>query len=679
MSETAVQLHQVRWDEDHSVLGFFEHALSIKDEHNLDAERQAEFNTAWYLGRQLQFWSREQRRMVTQENPHGRVRLTINLMRGLINGYVAKLGQAGLYLEGEPATDDLLDYERARLQTKVFDYYHRLLNLRRIVLRSDLTATLHGESFIKVVWDPESGDDYGIVRPDEVELSDEEFRKRYGDTAVAVRGGDLCVTDIPVFNICWGPPGVPFEEAEWVLEIYERSVGRVAERYRLRPEDIQADSDPDVRIIRPNETPLLQSAGRERREGVVLVKELWVKKNRQLPGLERGRHVVAVGRKIVRNSRNPYRHGRIPIIRWMLEEAPGSSRGETPVTDLLAPQADLNRAVSQFAENREVMANPVWLAPEMAIVDESEWNTAAGGVRRYRGPQAPRIEPGQSMPNAVMMMIQFTLRWMQDIIGLRDVSQGKNPAGVRAARSIALLREADDERLASVAQRRNDAWRNVGWLMLLTLEQYVTEERILRMTGDEQGSETLRLVGSRLGVPGRYGKLGISPYDVKVSTRGRPRSRSSMLEDIDRLMERGFLTPQNPEHVAYVLAFLDDDLRVQRDPKKDAREVQYQRNWRMVQGDYVAPDSLEDLETMLGVLREFCGKPFFRSLAPEIQGLFHRYEDEATMLMAQRSARRQVLIQQGIDQSGVRPAGMESQRLPAPVAPPGPSTRGAMS
>lgn len=679
MNDEIVQLHHVNWTEDPSILGFFEHALRVKEEHNLDAERQAEFNTAWYLGRQLQFWSRERRRMETQENPHGRVRLTINLMRGLINGYVAKLGQAGIYLEGEPATDDLLDFERARLQTRVFDYYHRLLNLRRTVLRSDLAAVLHGEAFLKVTWDPSAGEDYGIVRAEEVGMEEPEFRKKYGDSGVSIRGGDLRVADIPVFNIAWGPPGVPFEEAEWVLEIYERSVGYVAQRYGLKPADVPTDSDADVRIVRPNEVSLLGSAGRERREGVTLVKELWVASNSALPGLKRGRHVVAVGGKVVRNTANPYRHGRIPIVRWMLEEAPGAPRGETPVTDLLAPQADLNRSVSQFAENREVMANPVWIAPELSIVDAAEWNTAAGGVRRYRGPQPPRIEPGQSMPNAVMLMIQYTLRWMQDIIGLRDVSQGKNPAGVRAARSIALLREADDERMASVAQRRADAWREVGWLMLLTLEQYITEERLLRISGEEQTPEILRLTGSQLGVPGRYGKLGISPYDVKVSTRGRPRSRSSMLEDLDRLMERGFLTPQNPEHVAYVMAFLDDDMRVQRDPKKDARQVQHLRNWRMAQGEYTPPDTLEDLETMLGVLREFCGKTFFRLLAPEIQALFHRYEDEATMLMAQRSARRHVLIQQGIQGAGVRPAGPEAQPAPAPAAPPVPVPTGAIA
>jgi hypothetical protein len=658
--ETGVDdIRDVNWSEDDSIAAFIDHCLDLKAEHNLDAERQAQFNSSWYLGQQLKFWNKDRKRMETQANPNGRVRVTVNLIGGLCDAYIAKLGTAQITLEAVPQTDDLMDYERSRLMTDIFRYYDRYLSLPGTVQFGDLAALLHGECYIKVAWEPMAGRDIGPIGAADLGMDETEFTKKYGETPVKVKEGDLYVGVVPVFNVFWGPPGVPFNQAEWVVEVNERSSGYVIERYGLDPEEITYDSDSDVQIIRPNEQYVWGE--RERGEGIVLVKTLWVAQNKKLKGLENGRNCIVVSKKVVKNGPIPYQHRRIPIVQWRHSVAPGDPRGYTPVTDLLPVQADLNKAVSQFCENRELMANPVWMVPEHAIVNEKEWVAAAGGMRRYRGAQMPLIQQGAAMPIVVYSMLDQSRKWMQDIIGLRDISQGKNPAGVRAAKTVSLLKESDEERMAAVNRRRIDAWQQVGWLMLMTLRQYAREPRLIRILGDERAVLSRTYMGKDFGT-------SISPYDIKVSTTGDPRSRSARIDDMDRMMERGFLNPNVPEDKKYVLSVLGDDWRQPLDKKKEARELQHMRNFNMAHGKYLSPALFEDQEEMMEVMSQFRQKSFFRNLPLEVQALFNKYEEECISLMALRKPRWEQIALRALDTAGIQP------QQPQPATQMGPPT-----
>lgn len=647
-------LEAVRWSQDDEVLNFISHCLRLKEEYNIDAERQAQFNSAWYAGRQLQFWNKERRRMETQANPNGRVRLTVNLIGGLVDSYIAKFSLTPINLEAEAPTEDLLDYERARIRSKALEHYGRVLSMPSIVQESDLAAVLHAETFLKVVWNPVAGDELGPIAATELD-------GEMGTNGRKLRIGDIHVGHIPIFNVFWGPVGVPFQEADWVVEVYERSKSYTMDRYKLTRDDVATGGDADVRIIRPNETRFTTES-RERGEDIILVKTLWCRKNEAVGGLEQGRYCVFVGNKSVRNGKNPYQHGAIPIIRWCHTQVTGDPRGITPVTDLLPVQADLNRAVSQFCENRELMANPSWVYPEHSIVDGNEWTTQAGGGHAYRGAIAPKIELGAVMPAVVMDMMGQSWQWMQEIIGLREVSLGQNPAGVRAARSISQLKESDEERMAGVQLRRIEAWRKVGWLMLSTMRQYITEDRLVRIMGEDSAVATMTFTGKDFG-------KSLNVYDIKVGTSGLPRSRSTRLGDMDTAMERGFLNPQDPNDKAYVLGLVEGDTRKPLDPKKDAREVQHIRNYNMTHGEYLSPALYEDLETMVDVLRQFRTKTFFRSLDEDKQGLFERYEQECVKLMALRTVRLRALAQEALQSVGVEPTPPAQPTAP-PISPP---------
>ena len=651
MSDVARTFTDVNWKRKGDVQDFIAQLVNDKQTYNLDVERQSQINTAWYRGHQLR-WNPRTNRLMNQGNPFHRVRLIYNLMRGLVDGFNAKLALDKIRLISEPATEDIEDYDTADLQTKVLQYYQQAHNQQGLVDATDVSAVLTGEAFVKVVWDAQKGSEFDIT-PSDFDISAEDFDQEFGKELRGLQIGELSVSEIPIYNIWWGPRDTEFDQKEYLLEIYERSVASIMERYGLKAEQIKPEVDRSAAMWRHSRTNNYGSVVNKGDEAVTLVKELWVKPNKTLKGLARGRHAILIGDQLVKNEPNPYNHQRIPIVRRPFMIVPGETRGDTFVNDLLAPQMNVNKTVSQFAENRELMANPTWLAREASIVDENEWNSHPGGIRTYRG-EMPELKQGASMPNAVMQMFGSDLKIMQDIVGLRDVSQGKNPPGVRSGTGLAMLKEADDERMGRIAMWRRRFWMDIGRLELQVVNQYVTEDRIIRIAGDESESETATFNGSML--TGKRRNTGVEYFNVSIKTRGLPQSRSARIDEIDRALECGALNPaQDPYDKETVLDALE--LAVGRrdlSQKRKARRLQHKRNLKMAKGEYVPPDIHEDLDALSEELSWFWHEPFFPELPTK--GLFEQYEEEVVGLMALRQYRLKMIAQKALAKVGGAPA-----------------------
>ena len=636
------------WKSDQNVRSFVESKFLERDQFNFDRMRQSEINIAWYRGHQETRWHARERRLFRYPNPNKRVRLIINLMQPLIEGYISKLASDPINWVVEPATGDSGDFDIARLSTQILESYFYRMDVERIVEQCDRWATLTGQAFLKVCWDPFAGEEAASIGPEDVGLDAAAFRREFKSDAYSLKLGDLSIEPISLFNISWGPSECKFQDAEYVLVSYERSAAYCMERYGLDREQVKSAYDNSMRLYRPGDATAFGTVQTQPREDTCLVKEMWVRKNASILGLEQGRHVVVVGNETVKNAPNPYRHGRIPIVEYSLLEPPGQVRGETFVDNLIAPQATINVRVSQICEIAELNANPVWLAQLGSITNEDEWIDRRGGVRYFKG-ITPTLVPGSAAPPALLNEVQYQIRFMQDIAGIHDVSQAKNPAGTRSGRAIALLKEADDERLGPVAKRRRDFWSDAGYLALQTLAQFVTEERLVKVLGDENAWETAQFTGKSL--IGQNRGANISYFDVRIKSNGVPRSRSSREEAAMFLVERGFFKPDNPDDRETVMQIMEfGSTREPIDSTQDSRRRQQRYNQTMAMGQYVPPREEEDHEIQLEELQKFRRKDRFLSYPQDIQMLFARHEVERLMLMAQRTLKLQAIAQAGVSQ-----------------------------
>ena len=137
MNSATTLFSKVDWSDDASVRSFVNTAMRDREEHCANIERQAEINLAWYRGHQLLRWNRRTSRMQLLDNPYRRVRLVINLMRGLLDGFAAKLSLDKIRLKSNPQSDDIADIDAAALESKVLQFYQKYLDLQQVEDETD--------------------------------------------------------------------------------------------------------------------------------------------------------------------------------------------------------------------------------------------------------------------------------------------------------------------------------------------------------------------------------------------------------------------------------------------------------------------------------------------------------------------------------------------------------------
>lgn len=541
---------EIDWKSDSSITGFIQRALGWRDLDMRHAVEQGTLNTQWYLGYQDTFWDPELRQMVRQANPDGRVRLVYNQLRPAIETALAKMAMP-MPMRVVPTTDDPRDTEAAELQNMVAQHYHRKLGFDRLREQADVSAILLGGVFAKVTWDPTLGDPLG-VRPADVGLSESEFRATFGDM-LAERQGDVRVDLLTLNHVYWGPRGVQFEAAEWVIELHETSRTSVADRFGLPIEEVPCAYDGEERlIVRPTATGPDGSPEYVTDRDTVRVCVLWVKPSSSLH--PHGRHVVCLNEhKVLRKGPLPYRHESIPIVYWPYDIMDGQTVGTTPVTNALPPQADLNQAVSNIAEICESHARPMMFIQEDGLVDPSELSNRIGGAFRVRpGFKEPWTQPGIPVSPSLSRRIEAAMRQIQDLLAAPDIMQGRLPSSqVRSGLAVDLLQEPANRRHERRLAARARWFQDIMRLVLSTTEQYVSEQRLISILGDDSRWRTTAYTGSRLRLSRR------EAVDISVENDGMVHSRASTMSMVNTLLQAQILSPTVPAEKAYVLKTLN--------------------------------------------------------------------------------------------------------------------------
>jgi len=637
---SAVRFSKVKWKDADSALAFVEQAFADKLEYNRTFEAQATLNTAWYAGYQELLLRGNA--LTRAPNPHGRPRLIYNYIQPLLDGRLAKIGFDPVNFELLPATPDLQDADTARLGTRVLGYYQRRLQMADLVEENDRWAALTGESFVKVTWDPYAGEEIDALG--ESGLSQSEFKNVYG-AEPELTEGDLCVAVVSSLNLFWGPRGVPYEKADWVLEVSERSRQYVAERYELSEAELdELGNDDEITIHRLSDVTaggVLTHTVRD--DDVCIVKELWVRPTAKLP---KGWHTVVVGKFVPRNGPNPYDHRLPPHVRFRDVIVPGRERGMSVVDQLIGPQSDLNANMSQQVMIRHLMSNPKWAVRQGSLRNTDEIGDDPGEIIEYLGDKEPHLIQGAGLPNSCIATMQQTMRFMQDIAAQRDVSQARVPSGVRSGVAIRALQEADDARTAASSRRRREGWEQVGRLMIKTAAQFVREERMGRVLSDENRWEVFRFNGEMLYSNGRR---GVSEYDVVVSTSGLPRSRIAATEQMQFLTQNGWLSPENPAHRRMVFRTLELGIAVDGGDSQAADRHRAQvENEMMGRGELAQVRSMDSDDAHLAEHEWYRKQEFFRELDPKLQLLFELHCEMHRMAMAEKAAKPQILMMQAI-------------------------------
>lgn len=182
------------------------------------------------------------------------------------------------------------------------------------------------------------------------------------------------------------------------------------------------------------------------------------------------------------NPQFNFQDGRIPFV--FFQHIPTSTTiwPDSVINHIRGPNLEIDKTVSQLIENKDYMANPMWLIPTQAKI-KGQIRNVAGAMVRYR--HVPNIPPptpvqGLAMPAQVENLLQGLTQQILEISGQSEVSRGRVPSGVRSGVAVAYLQEEDDTKIAPTVENMEENIALLGSLTLERFSQFYTFDRILR-------------------------------------------------------------------------------------------------------------------------------------------------------------------------------------------------------
>lgn len=609
----------------------------------LSIERQWLLNLSFNKGKHWVTWGpavNQARRLEEPKNqPPWRIRLTVNKVQPYIRREMARLSSQKPRGYVLPRSQEETDRHAARSALSILDFLHEELELDDVHDLADWWTCITGSSFYKVRWteelDPETNQP-GRLRCD------------------VIRPFDFYVSDIEETRI---------KEQEFVCQTGMLRIGEIAEKWGV---DVAADgysSDTDQRV-----RSVMSVFNQEKGDDFAVVKEFWIKRCPRYPnglvlatcngmllpyepqdpsdqllqsdisaevdpneqlfralGIDVGKlsklneeGETGVSLSDVEPKRTaehippgtiefPFGHGRLPFI----------PRGHTKsglfydtsfVEQIIPLQREYNRSRSQIVENKNLTSRPQWAIP-LGAVNRSELTTEPGAVISYSpgfSPPEP-IKPPQ-LPNYVVDHVRLTAEEMDELASQNDVSKGDVPPNVEAATAIAYLQEKDDAAVGYAVRSKERAIQEISIQLLKLVQEFWTEERLIRVVGTNEVFDAYQFKGSQL--------RGNTDYRV-VPGSGLPRSRAAQEAKLMQMMETGMI----PVPAGLRMMDMPDVADVVRDYEVDTIEAD-KENLVMSKGEYAQVYVWQDHVAHLDEHDKFKKQEQYKHLNDEAKKIF---------------------------------------------------------
>lgn len=216
----------------------------------------------------------------------------------------------------------------------------------------------------------------------------------------------------------------------------------------------------------------------------------------------------------------------------------GTTRGM--VEDLIDPQKELNKRSSAVLHIIMATANSGWMWEEGALSEDMESALEEEGAKpgihiKYRAGYNPpnKIEPSATPSNVKMLEDQATID-MKEISGINDSALGQHDASANSGRAI-LAKQKQSVIGAQTYFKNFSRYRQLkGKNMLSLIQNFYTEERLIRTRADDKGDQLL-YINSRDAAGEIINNVCFGQYNISVAEA--PISASFMQAQFQEAME----------------------------------------------------------------------------------------------------------------------------------------------
>ena len=376
------------------------------------------------------------------------------------------------------------DEQYADIQSKLIDFEWEAMNADDIMEGAVKSQLMYGTAIVKVYWKTDKAQ---VVKKEQVDETFPELGTVEEEVEETIFDGPE-IELVDLYDFFWDPRAIDMESARWVahrtyqtfdhLEELQKqgvykNVALLKDATLVSGDDEKASRRGTLGVAMPDEL-----ASKNEGKNVIELIEYWEDEK-----------VITVANRgiVIRDEANPYRHGKKPFVRIVDQSVPHEFLGIGELEPIETLQYELNDRRNQRMDNITLVLNRMWKVKNGANVDEDELVSDAGGVVHtddMAGIEALQMPDVTSSSYNEETLIKGDI---QQTTGVSDFTRGvgSESLGNDTATGISLIQEAGNARFKLKIRNLEAGIEEIGRMMVSLNEQFLTEEKSIRVLGDE--------------------------------------------------------------------------------------------------------------------------------------------------------------------------------------------------
>jgi hypothetical protein len=660
-------ISDIDFSDDKSIVAFVENTYGNRYALKYQQERDWFVQIMWFAGEQNTIWNDVARQIETPKCPPWRVRLIINYLQSRVKTLIAKYVKDNVEWDVIPATTDIIDQQVAQLDLNVLNYYSEELDLIEKQVDAVTWSVLTGNGFLKPVWNPNKGDPF-MVSPEDLlpklyQDADEKakalrkVKRNNKSLPESLNLGDIDLKVVSPFELLFDE-ATDIADAMWSIESYTEHVGIIKSDYGAAAKHVTAEKSASIAYHLGSKLKARTSLGQTSFDSINTTQDSAVVHECYIKPYGNGKYkdglfVIVCQGKILKKSKFPYTHRKLPYVHIREVKIPGHFWATCTAKQLIHPQAELNKTRSQLVENRNTMGKPKWIVDKTAGLNRTDIDSEPGEViEKNPGSQVEMVSP-PSMPSYVQNMMGQFVEDINEVSGVHEISRAQAPGEVRGTGGILALMEKDDEKIAPFTKHLDNKIAEAGAMILSIACQYISEDRVAMLVGEDNELMIFEWRGENLMGP-NYGRPGINYFKVRVAgIPGMPRGRIAQATFVDNLVSRNILDPKNDRDMIFKLLNIGQARRMV-DQSRVHRSQAVRENIRLQTGEFVPVYDFQNDDAHIEVHQKFQNSLEYEELPDDVKEMFILHVQKHKEAKYLKIVEPQVMIRKATQQLAMR-------------------------
>jgi hypothetical protein len=524
----------------------------------------------------------------------------------------AKLCIADPVVTAKPFNSDYKNKQASQLAQVVIEHIRQNTNLQEELERGIyLNTATRGTGIMKVMWDPDKGK---ILKGPSLQNPKQE----------TVCEGDYELKSISPKFLIIDPQATSIDRAVCAIEDIVMSLDDAKfafdQQYHEKISDFMKSAENIQRLSDYGFKGLNAETVR-----TLVVCEYWeVGKPWNAMLGRRIRYIDTKTPFILADEDNPYAHKNLPYLLLTDIDVDNSKYGMSRNVYGIPLQEALNQFMTQVMANIELHGNIKLMEPEGSNNDDARTNDVSSVItfNPNTGSKPELLKP-TTVTGDIWRLSDLIVKELESLFGMGEFSQGQIPREL-SSYAVQLAIEADDKYRIRLFNKKKLFVKRLYEMLLDLTKQFVTETRMLKISGQENFTKSNYFKGADLvGDYGIYCDFGMYlPID--------PGARK---QQILELVKSGAFEKAGGNFKKLISILVDGDMLDIYDMFNQAKRRQDDEIARMIDGEQTPVEQWHEHESHIEALVEFMQTAFFETLPVGTkQTIFAHYKEHETEL-----------------------------------------------